>query len=108
MRSRNIVLSSDVSDSSVSSSDIETYLNQSIGGSSATSKTSNYYGNQNSGHFQFKTHAGNEDKTCYFEFEIRQIKDNLETHDLKNLTFLSIKDITTMVKNQQKLMDKIY
>jgi hypothetical protein len=45
---------------------------------------------------------------CYFEFEIKQVKDSLELQDIENLTFLSIKDVTTLVKNQKKICDNTY
>jgi hypothetical protein len=71
----------------------------SIDGSSDTSRTSQFYDNEYGGHQLHKSHSSKEEKSCYYEFEIRQIKDTVDFPDLKNLTFLNIKDITILVKN---------
>jgi len=44
----------------------------------------------------------------YFEFELQRIDDIQGCADFRDSTLLNIKDVTNVVKGQQKLSDSIY
>lgn len=48
------------------------------------------------------------EKIRYYEFDIKQFNQVGVSKDLKDLTFLGIKDITALIKNLQKFKDKVY
>ena len=70
-------------------------------GSDMTSQTSQCYDEDCAGDL----HKHNEENIRYYEFEIKQIKDE-ESQD--QMTFLSIRDITKLIVNHQNSCDMVY
>jgi hypothetical protein len=49
----------------------------------------------------------NEDGTLYFEFEMKQL-DSISSKNVKGLIFLTIKDITAIIKGFKKVQETVF